>query len=47
MELLKWLCEAVHRKRPEPWSSDWILYHDSAPAYKALCVKHAVSGQKN
>jgi hypothetical protein len=26
-------------KRPELWSSDWILHHDNAPAHKALSVK--------
>jgi hypothetical protein len=40
VEILKWFCEAVYRKRPEPWPSDWILHRDSAPAHKALSVKH-------
>jgi len=29
----------VTLKSPELWSNDWILYHDSAPADKALSVK--------
>jgi hypothetical protein len=36
---MKRLCEAVRRKRPELWPKDWILHHDSAPAYKALSVE--------
>jgi hypothetical protein len=39
VEMLKLLHEAVHRKRPELWPSDWILHHDNAPAHKALSVK--------
>jgi hypothetical protein len=39
MEILKQLHEAVHRKRPELWPSDWILHHNTAPANKALSVK--------
>jgi len=40
MKILKQLCDAVHRKRPELWPSDWILHHDNAPAHKMLTVKH-------
>jgi hypothetical protein len=39
VEILKQLCEALCRKRPELWPSDWILYNDTAPANKALSVK--------
>jgi hypothetical protein len=39
VEIVKWLHEAVHRKRPELWPNDWILRHDSAPAHKALSIK--------
>jgi hypothetical protein len=39
MEILKWLYEAVHRKRPELLPGDLIFHHDSAPAHKALSVK--------
>jgi hypothetical protein len=39
MEILKQLPEAVCRKRPELWPSDWILHHDYAPAHKAHSVK--------
>jgi hypothetical protein len=39
VEVLKQLCEAVHRRRPELWPSDWILHHDNAVACKALTVK--------
>jgi hypothetical protein len=35
VEILKQLCEAVHRKRPE----GWIPHFDDAPAYKLLSVK--------
>jgi len=44
VEILKWLCEVVHRKRPELWHSDWILHHDNAPSQKALY--EAVCGPK-
>jgi hypothetical protein len=36
VKILKWLHEAVYRKRPELWPSDGILHHDNAPAHKAL-----------
>jgi len=38
-EILKWLCEAMCRKRPELGPIDWILYHDSTVAFKAFFVK--------
>jgi hypothetical protein len=44
MEILKWLCVALCRKRPELWPSNWILHHDDASAYRALC--EVVSGPK-
>jgi hypothetical protein len=44
VEILKWLCEAVHRKRPELWPNDCILHHDNTPFHKALC--QAVSDPK-
>jgi hypothetical protein len=40
VEILKWLHEAMLRKRPELWPSDWPVHHDNAPAHKALSVKH-------
>jgi len=36
VEILKQLCETVHRKRPELRPNDWILHHDNAPAHKVL-----------
>jgi acyl-CoA thioesterase FadM len=36
VEIMKRLCEAVSRERPELWPNDWILRHDNAPAHKAL-----------
>jgi hypothetical protein len=33
VKIMKQLREDVHRKRPELWSDDWILHHDSAPAH--------------
>jgi histone-lysine N-methyltransferase SETMAR len=39
LEILKQLHEAVHRKRPELWTSDWIFHHDNAPAHLAHSVK--------
>jgi hypothetical protein len=39
VEVYKWLREAVCRKRPERWLSDWILHHDTAAAQKVLSVK--------
>jgi hypothetical protein len=29
VEILKWLREAVRKKRPERWPKDWILHHDN------------------
>jgi hypothetical protein len=39
METSKRLREAVLRKIPELWSSDWILQYDNAPVHKALSIK--------
>jgi histone-lysine N-methyltransferase SETMAR len=39
VEILKWLCQEVHRKWPELWPNNSILHHDNAPAHKALSVK--------
>jgi hypothetical protein len=39
VDIYKWLREAVCRKRPERWLSDWILHHDTAAAQKVLSVK--------
>jgi hypothetical protein len=39
LEILKRLHEAVRRKRPELWPSDWVFQHNNAPAHKALSVK--------
>jgi hypothetical protein len=36
VEILKLFYEAVHRKRPELWSNDWILHHNNVSAHKAL-----------
>jgi len=38
VEIVKWL-QVVCQKRPELWSSNWILHHDNAPPYKMLSVK--------
>jgi hypothetical protein len=38
LEVLSRLQESVRRKRTELWPSEWILRHDSAPAYDALRV---------
>jgi fatty acid-binding protein DegV len=40
VKILKWLLEAVHRKRPELWPINWILHHGNASADKVLTVKH-------
>jgi hypothetical protein len=40
VEILKRLLEAVCRKGPELWPNNWILHHDTAPAYKALSVRN-------
>jgi hypothetical protein len=37
-EILKWLYEAVHRKGPELWASDWILHHNCALPDMVLSV---------
>ena len=40
LEVLKWLHDAVRRKRPELWQSgEWLLHHDNAPAPTALSVQ--------
>jgi hypothetical protein len=39
VEILKCLCEVVHRKRPELWPNDSILSHDNVPSHKVLSVK--------
>jgi hypothetical protein len=39
VEILKWLLEAVHRKRPKFWPIIWILHYNNAPANKVLSVK--------
>jgi hypothetical protein len=39
VEILKGLCEAVHREGTELWPNNWILHHDIAPAHKVLSVK--------
>jgi hypothetical protein len=39
VDILKQLHEAVHRERPELWSTDGVLHHDSAPVHKVLSVK--------
>jgi len=33
----------LFRKRPELWSSDWILHHDNVPSHKALFVNEYVA----
>jgi len=38
VEILRQLCEAVHRKRSE-LQLDWILHNGNAPDHKALSVK--------
>jgi hypothetical protein len=38
VETVKWLHEAVPRKRPELWPNNWSLHHDNAPAHKVLSV---------
>jgi hypothetical protein len=34
VEILRWLHEAVSRKRSAHWSMDWILHHDNVSAHK-------------
>jgi histone-lysine N-methyltransferase SETMAR len=38
LEILRRLCEVVHRRRPELWPDAWILHHDNALAHDALTV---------
>jgi hypothetical protein len=40
VEILNRLHEAVSRKRPELWPSDWFLHHDRASANKAQFLAH-------
>jgi hypothetical protein len=39
VEKMKGLHEAVRRKRPEIWPTDWLLHHDEVPARKKHFVK--------
>jgi hypothetical protein len=39
VEILKWLCEAMHKERPEIWPNKWIFRYNNAPANKVLSVK--------
>jgi histone-lysine N-methyltransferase SETMAR len=40
LQVLKSLRDAVRRKHPELWQSgEWWLFHNNAPAHKALSVK--------
>jgi hypothetical protein len=39
VEILKQLCEATNREKPELRLTDWILPCDNVPAHKALSVK--------
>jgi len=39
---MKWLFEAVCRKRSELWPSVRILHNDNAPAHKTLSFKQFV-----
>jgi histone-lysine N-methyltransferase SETMAR len=43
VEMLKWLHEAVCRKRPELWPDHWILHHDNAPAHKVFSIKQCLA----
>jgi hypothetical protein len=47
MEILKWLREALSKKRPELWPNNSILYHDNAPAYKVCSVRSSSLWPKN
>jgi hypothetical protein len=46
VKLQTWLHEAMPRKGPELWPSDWILYHDIASAHKALSVEQFQAKKK-
>jgi hypothetical protein len=39
VEILKQLHEAVCRRMPEFWPSDWILHHGIVPSHKVLPIK--------
>jgi hypothetical protein len=39
VEIFKRLHEALRRKRPELWLTDWFLHRDIAPTHKALSLK--------
>jgi hypothetical protein len=39
VEILKWLCEAMQRERPELWPNNCILHQDNAPVHRVLFVK--------
>jgi hypothetical protein len=47
VEILKWLHEAMHRKRSERYPNNWILHHDNAPAHKVLSVKQFLAQKLN
>jgi hypothetical protein len=39
LEVLKQLCEAVHRKMPELWPNHWVFHHDNASAHRMLSLE--------
>ncbi|GFX94408.1 maestro heat-like repeat-containing protein family member 1 [Trichonephila clavipes] len=44
VEVLKRLCNAIRRKRPQLWESgDWLLHHDNAPAHTLNLVQQYLS----
>jgi hypothetical protein len=43
MEILKWLHEAVCRKRHDLWPSNWILHCDNAPVQKQFLAQKSIT----
>jgi hypothetical protein len=42
VEILKWLGEAVHRKRLKLWPNNCVFHHDSVPANKQLLAQKSI-----
>jgi transposase len=43
VEILKWLHEAMHKKRPELWLNDWILRSHKAISVKQFLAEKSIT----
>jgi hypothetical protein len=41
LEVMRRLCNAIRRKRPDLWvENSWILHHDNAPAHTSMLIRN-------